>query len=644
MKTKKQKVIKNKTRKISLKNDFYSYINRKWLNTIKIKNDDVKVDEYTILEDKVKESIYKNIILKNKNKNSVYLKESLTKYHNKKVEEKLLKLLEHLKFYLENENNLYKFLKFCFEENINVPFEFNIEVDKEDPTKFITVIDEEDLSFVNKDYYLLKSEYFIKAREHYKKYLHELLKNSLEPLNESYDINNIIEIEKKIAKIKLDIELTRYTSNIFNKLKTNKLKKLGFDWKEFSENMKLNKNIEYVNVSNIDYLKKIMKYLKNWNNEPWISYWKYNIVKSVLIYHKDWSKIDFNFFRNKLIGQKKAISMKQVFIDKYFIYYNTYISKEYIKNFEFKGNLKMVNELFYKIRNVYFKRIEKNTWLDNETKNRFLEKLKNIKLILGYKNNYIEDGNYNFLNDDALQNRKEYTKWKFQTKLELLKKKIDKNTWRRFIDINTFDVNAYYVPVSNEVIIPLAILQRPFVDISKPLHYNMAYFGTTLAHEITHAFNDDGREYDEYGKFTDDFWKKKDILYFDKKSEKIKNMYKKYALNKKIPFNKEYSYGENFADIIGLLVSEEVVLNDCFYNDITNTKRDNILKEFYVFYVKQWRSKLRKKYKFTKMLNDEHSTSLIRCNCSLMMSEHFLRVYNVKKNDLMFNSNIDSIF
>jgi predicted metalloendopeptidase len=352
MKTKKQKVIKNKTRKISLKNDFYSYINRKWLNTIKIKNDDVKVDEYTILEDKVKESIYKNIILKNKNKNSIYLKESLTKYHNKKVEEKLLKLLEHLKFYLENENNLYKFLKFCFEENINVPFEFNIEVDKEDPTKFITVIDEEDLSFVNKDYYLLKSEYFIKAREHYKKYLHELLKNSLEPLNESYDINNIIEIEKKIAKIKLDIELTRYTSNIFNKLKTNKLKKLGFDWKEFSENMKLNKNIEYVNVSNIDYLKKIMKYLKNWNNEPWISYWKYNIVKSVLIYHKDWSKIDFNFFRNKLIGQKKAISMKQVFIDKYFIYYNTYISKEYIKNFEFKGNLKMVNELFYKIRNV----------------------------------------------------------------------------------------------------------------------------------------------------------------------------------------------------------------------------------------------------------------------------------------------------
>ena len=644
MKTKKQKIIKNRTRKISLKNDFYSYINRKWLNTIKIKNDDVKVDEYTILEDKVKESIYKNIILKNKNKNSINLKESLTKYHNKKVEEKLLKLLEHLKFYLENENNLYKFLKFCFEENINVPFEFNIEVDKEEPTKFIAVIDEEDLSFVNKDYYLLKSEYFVKARDNYKKYLHELLKSSLEPLNESYDTNNIIEIEKKIAKIKLDIELTRYTSNIFNKLKTNKLKKFGFDWSEFSENMNLNKNIEYVNVSNIDYLKKIMKYLKNWNSEPWISYWKYNIVKSVLIYHKDWSKIDFDFFRNKLVGQKKAISMKEVFIDKYLIYYNTYISKKYIKDFEFKGNLKMVNELFHKIRNVYFKRIEKNTWLDNETKNRFLEKLKNIKLILGYKNNYIEDGDYNFLNDDALENRKEYSKWKFQTKMELLKKKVDKNTWRRFIDINTFDVNAYYVPVSNEVIIPFAILQRPFVDISKPLHYNMAHFGTTLAHEITHAFNDDGREYDENGKFTHDFWKKKDILYFDKKSEKIKNIYKKYALNKKIPFNKDYSYGENFADIIGLLVSEEVILNDCFYNDITNAKRDDILKQFYVFYVKQWRSKLRKKYKFTKMLNDEHSTSLVRCNCSLMMSEQFLRVYNVKKNDLMFNSNIDSIF
>ena len=128
----------------------------------------------------------------------------------------------------------------------------NVEVDKEEPTQFIAVIDEEDLSFVNKDYYLLKSEYFVKARDNYKKYLHELLKSSLEPLNESYDTNNIIEIEKKIAKIKLDIELTRYTSNIFNKIKTNKLKKLGFDWSEFSENMNLNKNIEYVNVSNID--------------------------------------------------------------------------------------------------------------------------------------------------------------------------------------------------------------------------------------------------------------------------------------------------------------------------------------------------------------------------------------------------------
>tara|TARA_B100000035_G_scaffold277281_1_gene255468 strand:- start:1967 stop:3901 length:1935 start_codon:yes stop_codon:yes gene_type:complete len=644
MKTNKNKIIKNKTRKISLKNDFYSFINKDWLRKKYIKDNDIKIDLYSILEDKVERDIYKNIILKNKDKDIMILKNSLMKYHNKNIEKSVIKKLEALKLYAKDENNFYSFVKYCIEENIDLPFNWDIQIDKKNTDNYITLIDEEYLTLDNKDFYLKKSEYFTKIRNDYIKYIEELLNNSLTPLNEYYNVKNIMSIEKNIAKLKLDIELTRYTSSTFNKLNNNDLKKIGFDLNKFTNIMNYNYDVKEVNVPNVKYLKNIMKQLQNWNQEPWISYWKYNIIKSVMNYHRDWNKIHFNFFNKKIQGQKKDISLKKVFINKVNIYFNTYISKKYIREYNFTKVKDLTLDLFNRIIKVYYKRIEKNEWIEEATKNKILTKLKSIRLTIGTKKRYIKDGKFKFIGDDPVHNRKEYNKWKIETKIKMLKNKQDKEAWRRFIDINTFDVNAYYIPVSNEIIIPYAILQKPFVDINKPLHYNMGYFGTTIAHEITHAFNDDGMEHDENGIFTESFWSKNDEKEFEKKSEKIKDMYEKYSKKKQISINKEYSFGENFADIMGLLVSEEVILDNCFYLNILGNDKDKLLKEFYKYYVEQWKSKSTKKYKLYKKLTDEHTISLIRCNCSLMMSENFMRIYNIKKGDLMYNSNFDSIF
>ena len=156
MKTNKNKIIKNKTRKISLKNDFYSFINKDWLRKKYIKDNDIKIDLYSILEDKVERDIYKNIILKNKDKDIMILKNSLMKYHNKNIEKSVIKKLEALKLYTKDENNFYSFVKYCIEENIDLPFNWDIQIDKKNTDNYITLIDEEYLTLDNKDFYLKK--------------------------------------------------------------------------------------------------------------------------------------------------------------------------------------------------------------------------------------------------------------------------------------------------------------------------------------------------------------------------------------------------------------------------------------------------------------------------------------------------------
>ena len=639
VKNKKKKM--NKTRKIGIKDDFYNFTNKRWLKKIKIRPYSQSVDLYNILQEKVDKDIYEKIIKNNKSFSNLEL--SVKNHDDKLTEKHLIRLLEQANVYFEK-NDLNDFLIFCMKENIDIPFDWDVSLDKKNLNYYKTHIGEDGLTFSNRDYYILKGNHFVKIRNYFMDYLNNIYKSCLLPINEDFNMSNVFNLEKELALKQEDIEKSRYMSNVYNTLTIPELNKLGFNWKDFSEKLGYKKLERNIVVSNVGYLKFLMNKLKDWNKEPWLSYWKYKIVSSLITTHSKWRQLEFNFNDKQLLGIKKEYPVHNKFMDKSKLYFNTYLNKTYVRSFNYTENKKCVEKMYGLICNMYLRRINENNWVEEKTRNNIIKKLKNMKIVIGKKDEYIDDPTFEIKENDQIHNAKMYRDWSINTRIGLLDKKITSKLWRRFIGVDTFDINAFYIPGSNEIIVPHGILQEPFMNHKKELYYNLAMFGTSIAHEITHAFNDDGTEYDENGLFTNNFWSKRDKKIFEKKSENIKKIYKKYARDKGKLLNEEYSYGENFADIIGLTVCEDILITDIKCRNLNIKQEESELKKFYELYASQWKSKLRKKAELHKVLSDEHASSMIRCNCSLMMSKYFSKIYKIEKKNLMYNTDTDTLW
>jgi putative endopeptidase len=649
MQTKKYKKNSNKyTRKKfknKINNNFYGYINSKWFNKIKIKDDRVSINEYNILQDKVDNQLLKIVgeLRKNKNINNLYL--SYSRFHDTKdnVELEIKKVIALLDVLRKDKNNLWRYLAYCSKYRINNPFYWALSIDQKNTNKYVCSIGENGLGLNDKGHYTKRGKY-IEIREEYLKYIEKSFELLLGK-NHNCKAEDVLKIETYLSKNTQNEIENRDPKLTYNTYTMKTLNKLGFNSYELLKRLGYSKYPSLIVVSNPKYIKDTSKFLKDWNSDYWYSYWIFKIFNSFARFHETWRNHEFNFYEKFLMGQNKIIS-PQKFAFKYGIstILNTTLTEKYMKYHNNIQNIKYCHSLFDKIKSIFRKRLEHNCWLSLETKQLAIKKLENMKLHCGLKKKFIKDPNICFNEKNPIYNYFEYRKWYIKNQISKNNKDVNTDEWDRFDAENVFDVNAYYFPLMNQIIIPNAILQRPFIDHTKNMAYNLAYIGSTISHEMIHAFDDEGSKYDYKGEFKN-WWSDIDRKKYKEKQKSVVSQYELYAKKlENFKLSGEHSLGENIADIGGLAVVEETLIEFLRECGTDNLKIDDHLKMFYGYYSEQWRTKIKIQAKHELSATDEHVNPKYRANMSLARCQNFIRLFNIKKGDLMYWYDTDQIW
>ena len=317
---------------------------------------------------------------------------------------------------------------------------------------------------------------------------------------------------------------------------------------------------------------------------------------------------------NDLINYYEYIKIKPLMM-------GDYINIKYDEKYFTKSEKQEIIDLINKIKNCYVETINNANWLDNDTKIEALKKLQNLKIKVGYiKQNEIESNvqlvskekGGSLISNYILLNR---------NKSEKISKEI-KNEKQLYM--SQFIANAYYNPLDNSINFPSGF-REVYRDITDK--YEMyAFVGTIAGHEISHAFDNTGSQYDEKGNLKN-WWSNDDKNDYEEIIKKIKDYYSNYEIFG-IKIDGEKTIGENIADLAGVKVIISIMESE-------NATNDNY-KEFFEAYAKLWADSSSKKQIEQMMLLDNHSPNKIRVNAVLSSMDKFYEVYDIKEGDNMF--------
>ena len=435
--------------------------------------------------------------------------------------------------------------------------------------------------------------------------------------------------------------------------KQESLQKYGFDWE------KMAKKIGYKDVPNqfictsTNYLKCIMETLLEndaWKSTKWRTYFLYIVFRQLMRFHSKGRMIYYDFHGKFIKGQPVPLPKDIYPIFGLSFCFNTFLTNEYIDRNKKQQYIDYTNNMGADLLTVFKRIIKRNNWLSPTTKKYALLKLENIKLVIGSPKILRDDPILDYNNKDAFQNMRKLAHWRTNKMIALDGKSseidIPMIDWEEFkiIGKQSYIVNAYYTPTENSIYVPLAYLQKPFIDLEeRGIEYNLAHIGYTLGHEMSHCLDDLGSKYDEKGNLHN-WWTKHDRKKFNLKVNNVIKQYEQFAGYDGIKMDASLSTGENLADISGLAICEEYLRDFQDKNDDIVPIRALSFNAFFVYLAIQARQKIFDEAVKAQLKTNPHPMDKYRTNCPLARLELFRSLYNIQKKDKMYWPSTDTIW
>lgn len=650
VKTKKNKIKNKKTRKITNKNvriydkkdDFYFSVNNPWVTNNINNKKSLHTNMFIKLQNKVDKqllNVIKNHLIKENNSNgkrckSLYI--SLTEWNDNLVNSQIYQQIGLLDGFRKDSHNLYDYLCHSLKHGLIVPIDFGIINDIKNANHYIASISESGLVFLNKETYFSNSRDYVKMRDSYKEFIGGLFdlffgKQHIYSATDAYNVE--IELAKKMYSLK-DLQSPTKT---YNKVSTSKSKELyDFELEIFLDKLGLN-NVKYVNIINPDYLKHAILLMKNeWISIKWYSYWIYKLLFSFSKFH---SKLYYYIIEQLSLNiqhNEEPKNLEMIAVNTITSVMNTSVSKKYIELYKNDPEIEFTSELTNYIKNTFENRLYRNVWLLKNTKEKALKKLNKMKFAIGYRKKFANDPDCNFDSYDDFSNNTKYLNWLLKKfKREVNKKIPDNNYWLVNEEMNVFNVNAFYNNVENQLILPNALLQKPVVDLSKDLTYNLAHIGFAIAHEMVHAFDIEGSKFDEKGELNY-WWTDGDIEKYTSLQKKVIQQYEDIAKKDGFYIDGQLTLSENIADISALHLIEDTLEDYLISKNITGENQKKYFKKLYHYFAKQWKTIITPKKAKSMVMIDEHSLAKYRVNCVLMRSRRFQTIFDISPNDGMY--------
>lgn len=521
----------------------------------------------------------------------------------------------------------------------SVFFSTGVGPDQKDSDINIMHIGEGGLTLGDRDYYLEKNEtndIILAAYEKYVKRLMELVGYDTEASDRVW--KNVIGIETEMARNKMTREERRNPALHYNMRTFDELKHdyPSIDWVRYFHGVGVD-SLDKANVSSLHYLEFINSKLSEIPLQAKKDFMVFNAIDDATgLLSDDFFDASFELFGHVMSGKeepqprwKRAMSLPasvlgeavgQLYVEKYFPAEN----KEYM--------VRLVENL----REALGEHIDSLTWMSCETKAKAREKLAEMTVKIGYPDKWKDySGIVVDPEKSLLDNVLEASRWYVADNYSKLGKPVDKTEWH----MTPQTVNAYYSPVSNEICFPAGILQAPYFDITADDSLNYGAIGVVIGHEMTHGFDDQGRQFDKNGNLTD-WWGKEDAERFTALADKLVAQFDKIEVLPGVHANGRYTLGENIADQGGLRVALTAYRNALKKKGSEATDIDGFtpLQRFYLAYAQVWAGNIRDEEIRSCTKTDPHSLGRWRVNATLRNINPFYEAFSVGKDDKMYLS------
>ncbi|MDB5086829.1 MAG: peptidase [Mucilaginibacter sp.] len=517
---------------------------------------------------------------------------------------------------------------------------FYVSSDDRISTQNIAHFDQAGLNLPNRDYYFNTDSATVKIRAEYLKYITKLFTlTGTDAATAGKKAAAILQLETQIAKSHLTPTELRDPVRNYNKFTVADLQKQvpDIDLKELFSHLGL--KADTVLVGQPAYLKALDSLLKTQPIDVWKDKLTFTALDNASTYlSKSFRTANFDFNGRILNGQKQPRDRWKTITDNVDGGLGELLGQLYVEKYftpDAKARmLALVNNLIA----VYKDRIEKLDWMSAETKKHALEKLSAFTKKIGYPDKWKKYDDVEISKDAYYSNMQSIYKHDYKEMMDKIGKPVDKTRW----GMTPPTVNAYYNPSFNEIVFPAGILQFPFFDKDADDAVNYGAIGAVIGHEMTHGFDDQGRQYDKDGNLKD-WWTKEDAAKFKSKAQVMINQYNQFTVLNNLHVNGSLTQGENLADIGGLAIAYQAFKNTP--QGKSDKKIDGFTPDqrFFLSYAQVWRVKSRDETMRMRISLDPHSPEMYRVNGPLSNMPAFYDAFGIKPGDKMYRDEKDRV-
>lgn len=393
------------------------------------------------------------------------------------------------------------------------------------------------------------------------------------------------------------------------------------------------KNIDTVNVGQPTYFAGLNNILSVADMEVIRAYMAWNVIDAAASYlSEEFVNTNFDFYGKILSGKQENRPRWKRVIGTVDGCLGEALGQMYVKTY-FPAEAKTRMEQL--VRNLQWalgERIKASTWMTDVTKKNALDKLAAFHVKIGYPDKWRDYSALNIQNDSYYENVLRARRFESAYRLSKIGKPVDKDEWQ----MTPQTVNAYYDPSTNEICFPAGILQPPFFDMNADDAANYGAIGVVIGHEMTHGFDDQGRNYDLKGNLTD-WWTAQDAEAFKDRAQLIVDHFNNIEVAPGVHGNGSFTLGENIADNGGLNVS---------YTAFQKAKADGAIKgdmdgftpeqRFFLAYAGVWAANIRPEEILRRTKEDPHSLGRWRVNGTLPHIDAFYKAFNIQSGDPMY--------
>jgi putative endopeptidase len=432
-------------------------------------------------------------------------------------------------------------------------FNFGSNQDFENSNEIIAFADSGGLGLPDRDYYLKTDPKSVEQRNKYITHvtnMFELLGDS--PATAQAEAAKVMAIETDLAKATLTLVDKRDPYKLFHKMDRAKLQALtpSFDWNTYLTVAGL-PNVQTFNVTEPDFYKQVEKEINTVSLDDWKTYLRWHIAHANAPYlSSKFVNENFAFYGKTLRGAeqlrprwKRCVSL----VDEQL---GEALGQEFVRRAFTPEMKKSTVEMTQYIEDAMKQDIEQLSWMSPETKKNALEKLHTIVNKVGYPDKWRDYSTVEIKRDDFLGNETRATVFESDRQLAKIGKPVDRAEW----GMSPPTVNAYYNPQMNDINFPAGVLQPPLYDPKMDDAPNYGNTGSTIGHELTHGFDDQGRQFDAQGNLKD-WWTKQDADEFTKRAQCVVDQYGQYTVVDDLKINSKLTQGEDIADLGGTILA-----------------------------------------------------------------------------------------